>query len=228
MSNLVPTNQGSLIFQPTENLAARVVSAEDEREEAKKELKAIQDALAAEKRKRQGQAILSAICATAAIACLGVAGFLYFVAVPQAEAREAAAVAARAEAVEAQEAAERLAEQRLDEVVAFDPYRELANLTFQIRSEKLELDSYRSQLAGKPTPGLNTDDTDEPNYVFPEVNERAWIGDIEVQLETDLQKLQTAVKAIEDWALVRGEPIQPVQCLPANPLRPTARPAACP
>ncbi|MDJ0921573.1 MAG: hypothetical protein QNI84_10625 [Henriciella sp.] len=225
MSSIVPASGHGLIFQPTEALSARVISAEDERDEAHKKLDAAHAAIDREKRKRVGANLLSMLLFGMALAACAAAFFLWSGTqgqVAKADMERDAAFEERDLARQTLQSEQDRSARQLAEIQAFDEYRNVADLTYEIRRMEVELDNYRTQLENKPTPGLDRDAT-----LNVETTARNWLVAAQEELNADKTRLEDALTELENWTLVRDEPVRPVTCLPQNPLRPRPVPEGC-
>lgn len=225
MSDIVPASGHGLIFQPTEALSARVISAEDERDEARKRVEAALAAADKEKRKRAGANLMSMLLFGMVLAAGAAAFFLWSGTqgqVAKADAERDAAFEERDLARQTLQSEQDRSARQLAEIEAFDEYRNVADLTYEIRRMEVELDNYRTQLENNPTPGLDREVT-----LDVETTARNWLVAAQEELNSDKTRLETALQELEDWTLVRQEPVRPVTCLPQNPLRPRPVPEGC-
>ncbi|MEM1146873.1 MAG: hypothetical protein AAGH49_03720 [Pseudomonadota bacterium] len=217
MTNLVPVGSRDLIFQPTESLTARVLSAEEDKTEAEKKLEESQAALEKERKKKNGANLFSMALFGGVLAAAAGAFFIWYGAesqIAKADEERRAALEARDEAVADLSLEQAKVAEQLAEIQAFDAYRPVLSTTHEIGNLELQLASYQSQLEGQPTPGL-------PDDIFDiEVDSTNWVVEAQERLMADQSALNEALETIRTWSLVRDRPLRLVDCLPQDPLNP--------
>ena len=228
MSDLVPIGTRDLIFEPTETLSARIISAVEEKKDAEERLKEIEAALGRERRKKTGANLRSmAFLGMAAAAAAG-AFFIWSGTegqIAKADQERDAAFDARDAAIEDLRAAETTIENQLETITGFDEFLPVADYTWEVRRLNAQIKGYAQEFATRPTPGLNRDATinveatpETLNWMTPRLND----------LRAEETKLQTAITNFQSWVDRRVEEPPVEVCLPKNPFRQTPRQPNCP
>lgn len=227
MNELVPTGARDLIFEPTESLSARIISAVEEKKDAEERMKELEHALRSERRKKNGANLRAMLLFGMVIAAAAAAFFIW----NGAEGQVAKADAERAEAIEARDAAVvelQSAQQnnvaQLTVMDAFQEYQTIADSTIELRRMNEQLASYSESFRLQATPGLDREATLDVRS-----QEKDWLADVQAAVEADRNALESALAQFDEWTRSRliEKPVV-VRCLPKNPFRQRAAQPGCP
>nr|WP_070959932.1 hypothetical protein [Hyphomonas sp. Mor2] len=204
MNDLVPVSGRDLIFEPTESLSARILSAVEEKNEANDKIKDLEEQLQRERRKKHGANGRAFGLLVLALAAIAAAAFFWNNA-NMAETDKATVEAQLADANDT------IAVQ-LVEIQGFDDYRALADRTIEVRRLDQILEEMRRDYPN--TPGLDRETT-----ILLEAQHANWRAAATDNLELDYENLTEAVDAVQEW--MRARTIEPPRyCnLPQNPFR---------
>ncbi len=226
MSNLVPVGARDLIFEPTESLSARIISAVEEKNDAEERAKEMEAALQRERRAKNGANLRGMLFFGMIIAAAAAAFFIWTGAqsqIDRANTERAEAIEARDLALEDLRAAATTNADQLVIIQAFDEYRTIADATYELRRMDEQLKRYSDEYRTQPTPGLNREDTIDVRST-----EMDWLSESLADVKTDETRLKAALDAFDEWRRVRlVEPPAQV-CLPKNPFRPRPPQPGCP
>ena len=180
----MPAPRG-MIFEPTEQLAMRVVGTEEQNKQLRRKLTG----------RTVWMLMFGAMLLTAAAALV----FVWMTS----EARVAAAEAEAAETIEAVQTqlADTTAENvRLREVAqTLESYRGAAKLQFDINQDKAEIEEYRTFYESQS--GINI-----PEGLFKyELASANWLGSSVSTLTGDKAVLETALSRVDDWLVLNGQ-----------------------
>lgn len=226
MSNLVPVGARDLIFEPTESLSARIISAVEEKNDAEVRLKEMESALHRERRAKNGANLRGMLFFGMILAAAAAAFFIWAGAQSQIESANAErveALEARDIALEDVRAADGTIADQLVIIQAFDEYRTIADTTFELRRMNEQLERYSDEYRTSPTPGL-----DRATTIDVRSTQMDWLSEALAGVKADETELKTALDTFDRWLRVRVEE-PPVQvCLPKNPFRPRPPQPGCP
>lgn len=192
MSELVPTARDprmpvprGMIFEPTEQLAMRIVGTEEQNKQLRRKLTG----------RTVWMLMFGAMLLTAAAALV----FVWLTS----ETRVAAAEAEAAETIDTMQTqlADTTAENtRLREVAqTLETYRGAAKLQFDISQDKAEIEEYQTFYESQS--GI-----DIPEGLFDyELDSTNWLGNSVSTLTGDKSKLETALSRIDDWLVLNGQ-----------------------
>jgi hypothetical protein len=222
MNEIVKAQEvGGLIFQPAETLNKRVIEAENE---------------AKDLRKQRSRAVMLAIMAFVALLTMALSALFFLV---SANARADRETAAREEAFEqlknleietkAQvEAAKNEAEVARRQLTGVYGYINIASERIRAVQQKGRLDEYRAFYADKATAGLDlTKSFNVPlrDWNVEGLTRENYVAMITAGYTADAKTYEDAVKVVEDWMVRTAQPSRPKSdCLdPPNPYNPSPR-----